>query len=259
MAELSVKTLGLNDIGVAEVYTDRGIVFEPYVESKDLGGFILIDKATNATVAAGMLNFALRRAQNVHWQAVEINREAHARQKHQAPRLLWFTGLSGSGKSTIANMVEKRLHALGKHSFLLDGDNIRHGLNRDLGFTDADRIENIRRVGEVARLMTDAGLIVLTAFISPFRAERELVRKLLPEGEFFEIFVDTPLEVAEARDVKGLYKKARAGQIANFTGISSPYEAPQNPEIRVDTTKETPEAAAERIVEAVMGTWSPVI
>jgi bifunctional enzyme CysN/CysC len=259
MAELSAKTLALNDIGVAEVYTDRGLVFEPYAESKDLGGFILIDKATNATVAAGMLNFALRRAQNVHWQAVEINREAHARQKHQSPRLLWFTGLSGSGKSTIANLVEKKLHALGKHSFLLDGDNVRHGLNKDLGFTDADRVENIRRVGEVARLMTDAGLIVLTAFISPFRAERELVRALMPEGEFFEIFVDTPLEVAEARDVKGLYRKARAGEIANFTGISSPYEPPAAPEIRVDTRRETPEAAAERIVETIMGSWSPVI
>jgi bifunctional enzyme CysN/CysC len=259
MAELSGKTLALNDIGVAEVYTDRGIVFESYADSKDLGGFILVDKATNATVAAGMLNFALRRAQNVHWQATEINREAHARQKHQAPRLLWFTGLSGSGKSTVANLVEKKLHAMGKHSFLLDGDNIRHGLNRDLGFTDADRVENIRRVGEVAKLMTDAGLIVLTAFISPFRAERELVRAMLPEGEFFEIFVDTPLEVAETRDVKGLYRKARAGEIANFTGISSPYEAPESPEIRVDTTRETPEAAAERIVEIVMGTWSPVI
>ncbi len=259
LAELSVKTLGLNDIGVAEVYTDRGIVFEPYAESKELGGFILIDKASNATVAAGMLNFALRRARDVHWQAIEINREAHARQKNQAPRLLWFTGLSGSGKSTIANLVEKRLHALGKHSFLLDGDNIRHGLNRDLGFTDADRIENIRRVGEVAKLMTDAGLIVLTAFISPFRAERELVRAMLPEGEFFEIFVDTPLAVAEQRDVKGLYKKARAGLIANFTGISSAYEPPENPQIRIDTTRESAEAAAERIVEAVLGTWSPVI
>ena len=259
MAELSGKTLELNDIGVAEVYTDRQLVFEPYADSHDLGGFILIDKATNATVAAGMLDFALRRAQNVHWQAVEINREAHARQKHQMPRLLWFTGLSGSGKSTIANLVEKKLHAMGKHSFLLDGDNIRHGLNRDLGFTDADRVENIRRVGEVARLMTDAGLIVLTAFISPFRAERELARGLMPEGEFFEIFIDTPLAEAERRDVKGLYAKARAGQIANFTGISSPYEPPLDPEIRVDTTRESPEAAAERIVETIMGTWSPVI
>ncbi|MCW3848512.1 sulfate adenylyltransferase subunit CysN [Sphingomonas sp. LB-2] len=259
MAELSVKTLGLNDIGVAEVYTDRGIVFEPYAESHDLGGFILIDKISNATVAAGMLNFSLRRAQNVHWQAAEINREAHARQKSQSPRLLWFTGFSGSGKSTIANLVEKRLHALGKHSFLLDGDNVRHGLNKDLGFTDADRIENIRRVGEVARLMTDAGLIVLTAFISPFRAEREMVRQMMPEGEFFEIFIDTPLEEAERRDVKGLYKKARAGEIANFTGITSPYEAPLNPEIRIDTTRTSPEAAAELIVEQIMGVWSPVL
>ncbi|RYE01575.1 MAG: sulfate adenylyltransferase subunit CysN [Sphingomonadales bacterium] len=259
MAELSAKTLELNDIGVAEVYTDRPIVFEPYADSHDLGGFILIDKATNATVAAGMLNFSLRRAQNVHWQATEINREAHARQKNQAPRLLWFTGLSGSGKSTIANLVEKKLHAMGKHSFLLDGDNIRHGLNKDLGFTDQDRVENIRRVGEVAKLMTDAGLIVLTAFISPFRAERELARSMMPQGEFFEIFVDTPLDEAERRDVKGLYKKARAGEIAHFTGITSPYEAPLNPEIRVDTTRESPEAAAERIVETIMGTWSPVI
>jgi bifunctional enzyme CysN/CysC len=259
LAELSVKTLGLNDIGVAEVYTDRGITFEAYADSHDLGGFILIDKATNATVAAGMLNFALRRAQNVHWQATEITREAHAAQKGQAPRLLWFTGLSGSGKSTIANLVEKKLHALGKHSFLLDGDNVRHGLNKDLGFTDADRIENIRRVGEVAKLMTDAGLIVLTAFISPFRAERALVRSMLPEGEFFEIFVDTPIEAAEARDVKGLYAKARAGEIANFTGITSPYEAPETAEIRIDTSRTSPEDAAEMIVERIMGVWSPML
>lgn len=259
MAELSAKTLALNDIGVAEVYTDRGIVFEPYADSHDLGGFILIDKLTNATVAAGMLNFSLRRAQNVHWQALEITREAHAAQKGQHPRLLWFTGLSGSGKSTIANLVEKKLHALGKHSFLLDGDNVRHGLNKDLGFSDADRIENIRRVGEVAKLMCDAGLIVLTAFISPFRAERELVRRMLPEGEFFEIFVDTPLEEAERRDVKGLYKKARAGEIANFTGITSPYEAPMNPEIRIDTQAMTPEAAADLVVEHILGIWSPVL
>jgi bifunctional enzyme CysN/CysC len=254
MAELSVKTLGLNDIGVAEVYTDRGIAFEPYADSRDLGGFILIDKLTNATVAAGMLQFALRRSQNVHWQAVEITREAHAAQKHQAPKVLWFTGLSGSGKSTIANLVEKRLHALGKHSFLLDGDNIRHGLNKDLGFTDADRVENVRRVGEVAKLMADAGLIVLTAFISPFRAERELVRSKLPDGEFVEVFIDTPLEVAEARDVKGLYRKARAGELKNFTGIDSPYEPPEAPDIHVDTTRETPEAAAERIVAQLLGT-----
>ncbi|WP_229727002.1 sulfate adenylyltransferase subunit CysN [Sphingomonas alpina] len=257
LAELSVKTLGLNDIGVTEVYTDRPIVFEPYADSTDLGGFILIDKLTNATVAAGTLTYALRRSQDVHWQAVDITRAAHAAQKGQNPKLLWFTGLSGSGKSTIANLVEKKLHALGRHSFLLDGDNIRHGLNKDLGFTDADRIENIRRVGEVAKLMTDAGLIVLTAFISPFRAERELVRGMLPYGEFVEIFIDTPLDVAEARDVKGLYAKARSGAIANFTGISSPYEAPVNPDVRVDTTRETPEAAAERIVEHIMGVWSP--
>lgn len=259
LAHLSARTLKLNDIGVAEIAADRGIVFEPYADSHDLGGFILIDKVSNATVAAGMLHHALRRAQNVHWQAVEITREAHAAQKSQQARLLWFTGLSGSGKSTIANLVEKKLHALGKHSFLLDGDNIRHGLNRDLGFSDADRVENIRRVGEVARLMTDAGLIVLTAFISPFRAEREMVRAMLPQGDFFEIFIDTPIAEAERRDPKGLYRKARAGEIANFTGISSPYEAPESPEIRVDTTRESPEAAAERIVETIMGTWSPVI
>lgn len=259
MARTPAKTLALNDIGVAEVATDRAIVFEPYAESHDLGGFILIDKLTNATVGAGMLDFALRRAQNVHWQAVEITREAHAQQKGQQPRLLWFTGLSGSGKSTIANLVEKKLHALGKHSFLLDGDNIRHGLNRDLGFSDQDRVENIRRIGEVAKLMTDAGLIVLTAFISPFRAERAMVRSLLPTGEFFEIFVDTPIEEAERRDVKGLYKKARAGEIANFTGISSPYEPPLAPEIRIDTTRTSPEEAAEQIVEAIMGVWSPML
>ncbi|MCX8474724.1 MAG: sulfate adenylyltransferase subunit CysN [Sphingomonas sp.] len=259
LAHLSARTLKLNDIGVAEIAADRPIVFEPYADSHDLGGFILIDKVSNATVAAGMLHHALRRAQNVHWQAVEITREAHAAQKSQQARLLWFTGLSGSGKSTIANLVEKKLHAMGKHSFLLDGDNIRHGLNRDLGFSDADRVENIRRVGEVAKLMTDAGLIVLTAFISPFRAEREMVRAMLPQGDFFEIFIDTPIAEAERRDPKGLYRKARAGEIANFTGISSPYEAPGNPEIRVDTTRESPEAAAERIVETIMGTWSPVI
>ncbi|HEU0066955.1 MAG TPA: sulfate adenylyltransferase subunit CysN [Sphingomonas sp.] len=256
-AELSAKTLELNDIGVAEVYTDRPIVFEPYDEGADLGGFILIDRATNATVAAGMVRFSLRRAQNVHWQAIDVTRDAHAAQKGQRPRLLWFTGLSGAGKSTIANLVEKRLHALGRHSFLLDGDNVRHGLNRDLGFTEADRIENIRRVGEVAKLMTDAGLIVLTAFISPFRAERDMVRAMLPEGEFVEIHVDTPLADAEARDVKGLYGKARRGELANFTGIDSPYEPPLSPELRIDTRNETAEAAAERIVEHVVGIWSP--
>lgn len=255
-AHLSARTLELNDIGVAEVFTDTPIVFTPYADSHTLGGFILVDRETNATVAAGMIHHALRRAQNVHWQSVAITREAHARQKGQTPRLLWFTGLSGSGKSTIANLVERKLHALGRHTFLLDGDNVRHGLNKDLGFGDADRIENIRRVGEVARLMTDAGLIVLTAFISPFRAERDMVRGLLPEGEFVEIFVDTALEIAEARDVKGLYAKARAGEIAHFTGISSPYESPERPDIRIDTARETAEAAAERIVEHVLGVWS---
>ena len=259
MEQLAAKTLDLNAIGVAELTTDRAVVFEPYAESRALGGFILIDKITNATVAAGMLNFSLRRAPNVHWQALDVTRKAHAALKHQTPAVLWFTGLSGSGKSTITNLVEKKLHASGKHTFLLDGDNVRHGLNKDLGFTEADRIENIRRVGEVAKLMTDAGLIVLTAFISPFRAEREMVRAMLPEGEFIEVFIDTPLEEAERRDVKGLYKEARSGQLKNFTGIDSPYEAPERPEIRIDTTRETPEDAAERIVERVIGSWSPVI
>ena len=252
MAHLAAKTLDLNAIGVAEIVTDRAIVFEPYAESHTLGGFILIDKITNATAAAGMLNFALRRAQNVHWQATDIGREAHAALKNQTPRVLWFTGLSGSGKSTIANEVEKSLNLMNRHTFLLDGDNVRHGLNKDLGFTEADRIENIRRVGEVAKLMADAGLIVLTAFISPFRAERDMVRAMLPEGEFIEIFVDTPLEVAEERDVKGLYKKARSGALKNFTGIDSPYEAPLDADIRVNTVEMTPAEAAEFIVRQIM-------
>jgi bifunctional enzyme CysN/CysC len=258
MDHLAAKTLDLNAIGVVNLSTDRALVFESYAAqnsapNKDLGGFILIDKLTNSTVGAGMLHFSLRRAQNVHWQAIEVDRAAHAAQKNQQPKLLWFTGLSGAGKSTIANLVEKKLHALGKHSFLLDGDNVRHGLNKDLGFTDADRVENIRRVGEVAKLMTDAGLIVLTAFISPFRAERDMVRQMLPEGDFVEIHVDTPLADAEARDVKGLYKKARAGQLKNFTGIDSPYEAPENPEICIDTMKLSPEEAADLIVEKLLG------
>ena len=252
MEHLAAKTLELNAIGVAELATDKPVVFEPYAENHTLGGFILIDKITNATVAAGMLHFSLRRAQNVHWQATDVSREAHASLKNQKAKILWFTGLSGSGKSTIANEVEKRLALMNRHTFLLDGDNVRHGLNKDLGFTEADRIENIRRVGEVAKLMADAGLIVLTAFISPFRAERDMVRAMLPEGEFVEIFVDTPLDVAEARDVKGLYKKARSGQLKNFTGIDSPYEPPEAPEIRVNTVEMTPAEAAEFIIRQIM-------
>ncbi|MGN6690955.1 MAG: sulfate adenylyltransferase subunit CysN [Sphingopyxis sp.] len=250
---LAAKTLDLNGIGVVELSTDKPVVFEAYGDNRTLGGFILIDKLTNATVAAGMLHFSLRRAQNVHWQASDIDRDMRANLKNQRPALLWFTGLSGSGKSTIANLVEKKLHRMNRHSFLLDGDNVRHGLNRDLGFTEADRIENIRRVGEVAKLMTDAGLIVITAFISPFRAEREMVRSMLPEGEFIEVFIDTPLAEAEKRDVKGLYKKARSGQLKNFTGIDSPYEAPESPEIRIDTTAMTPEEAADLIIDRLLG------
>jgi bifunctional enzyme CysN/CysC len=246
---LAARTLELNDIGVAEITTDRALVFEPYAESRTLGGFILVDKLTNATVAAGMLHFALRRSHNIHWQALDVSREAHARLKQQEPAVLWFTGLSGAGKSTIANEVEKQLNRMNRHTFLLDGDNVRHGLNKDLGFTDADRIENIRRVGEVAKLMADAGLIVITAFISPFRAEREMVRAMLAEGEFVEIFVDTPLDEAERRDSKGLYAKARAGGLANFTGIDSPYEPPEAPDIRIDTMVTSPEQAADLIVE----------
>ncbi len=252
MEHLAAKTLELNAIGVAEVTTDKPIVFEAYKDNRALGGFILVDKITNRTVGAGMVHFSLRRAQNVHWQPTDVSREAHADLKNQTPRVLWFTGLSGSGKSTIANEVEKSLNLMNRHTFLLDGDNVRHGLNKDLGFTEPDRIENIRRVGEVAKLMADAGLIVLTAFISPFRAERQMVREMLPEGEFIEIFVDTPLEVAESRDVKGLYKKARAGELKNFTGIDSPYEAPDKPDIVVNTVEMTPEQAAEYILRQIM-------
>ena len=238
---------------MVEVATDKPVVFEPYADSRTLGGFILIDRVTNATVAAGMLHFSLRRAQNVHRQPSDTSREAHAALKNQKPAVLWFTGLSGAGKSTIANLVEQKLHRMNRHTFLLDGDNVRHGLNKDLGFTEPDRIENIRRVGEVARLMADAGLIVISAFISPFRADRELVRAMLPEGEFIEVFIDTPLAEAEARDVKGLYKKARAGLLKNFTGIDSPYEPPDHPDVHIDTMGMSPEAAADRIVEALIG------
>jgi bifunctional enzyme CysN/CysC len=249
LEHLAVKTFDLNAIGVATVSTDRLIVFEPYAKSRALGGFILIDKITNATVGAGMLHFSLRRAQNVHWQALDVSRDAHAGLKNQKPAVLWFTGLSGAGKSTIANLVEKKLFRMNRHTFLLDGDNIRHGLNKDLGFTEVDRVENIRRVGQVARLMTDAGLIVITAFISPFRAERRLVREMMAPGEFIEIYVDTPLVVADTRDVKGLYKKARRGELKNFTGIDSPYERPESPEIRIDSTAMSPEQAADLIVD----------
>ena len=252
MEHLAAKTLELNSIGVSEITTDKQIVFDPYGENRALGGFILIDKISNRTVGAGMLHFSLRRAQNVHWQAVDITRDDHAAMKNQKPRVLWFTGLSGSGKSTIANEVEKKLAIMNRHTFLLDGDNVRHGLNKDLGFTESDRIENIRRIGEVAKLMTDAGLIVLTAFISPFRADRQLVRDIMGEGEFIEIHVDTPLEVAEARDVKGLYKKARAGELKNFTGIDSPYEEPEEPEIRVNTVAMSPEEAADYIIKQIL-------
>jgi bifunctional enzyme CysN/CysC len=252
LEHIASRTLGLNAIGVCNLSIDRAIPFEAYTTNPDLGGFILIDRMTNATVAAGMIHFALRRSQNIHWQAVDVDRDAHAAAKNQKAAVVWFTGLSGSGKSTIANLVEKKLHAMGKHTFLLDGDNVRHGLNRDLGFTDADRVENVRRVGEVAKLMTDAGLIVLTAFISPFQSERRMVRDLMATGEFIEVYVNTPLEVAESRDVKGLYKKARAGQLKNFTGIDSPYEAPEAAEIVVNTVELTAEEAAEQIVEALL-------
>jgi bifunctional enzyme CysN/CysC len=253
LEQCAAKQLELNEIGVCNLSLDQAIAFDPYEQNHDTGGFILIDRMTNATVGAGLLHFALRRSQNIHWQALDVDRSARAHIKGQRPAVLWFTGLSGAGKSTIANLVEKKLHSLGRHTVLLDGDNVRHGLNRDLGFTDADRVENIRRVAEVAKLMTDAGLIVLVSFISPFRAERDMARAQMAEGEFFEIFVDAPLAEAEKRDVKGLYKKARAGELKNFTGIDSPYEAPEKPEIRIDTTKVDAAAAAEAIVARITG------
>jgi len=248
MEHLAAKKLELNDIGVCGLELNTAIAFEPYRDSRVLGGFILIDRLTNNTVGAGLMHFALRRAQNVHWQALDVNKVARARLSRQKPCILWFTGLSGAGKSTIANLVEKQLHADGRQTYLLDGDNVRHGLNKDLGFTDQDRVENIRRVAEVARLMVDAGLIVLVSFISPFRSERRMARALVAAGEFIEVFVDTPLGLAEARDAKGLYKKARRGELKNFTGIDSPYEAPEDAEIRLDTTALTPEAAAARVI-----------
>ena len=249
LEHLAAKQLELNEIGVVNLSLDRPVAFDPYAENRDMGGFILIDRISNATAGAGLIHFALRRSHNIHWQALDVNKASRASAKGQKPAVLWFTGLSGAGKSTIANLVEKQLAARGRHTYLLDGDNVRHGLNRDLGFTDADRVENIRRVGEVAKLMADAGLIVLVSFISPFRAERRMARELMPEGEFFEVFVDTPLSVAEDRDVKGLYRKARAGELKNFTGIDSPYEPPEHAEIRIDTTALSAEAAAALIVD----------
>ena len=248
LEHIAAKRLELNEIGVCNISLDRAIPFEAYETSRDLGGFILIDRLSNRTVGAGMIHFALRRADNIHWQATDVHKAARAEQKSQKGRVVWFTGLSGAGKSTIANLVEKRLHALGRHTYLLDGDNVRHGLNKDLGFTEEDRVENIRRVAEVSKLMVDAGLIVLTAFISPFRAERRMAREMLEDGEFVEVYVETSLAVAESRDVKGLYKKARAGDLKNFTGIDSPYEAPENAELIVDTTTLSPVEAAETIV-----------
>ena len=249
LEKLAAETLELNDIGVCELQVDRPVVFEPYADSRTLGGFILIDRMTFNTVGAGLLSFALRRAQNLHWQALDVTKPLRAALKGQKPAVLWLTGLSGAGKSTIANLVEKRLAAEGRHTYLLDGDNVRHGLNKDLGFTEQDRVENIRRVSEVARLMVDAGLIVLVSFISPFRAERGAARALFGEGEFLEVFVDTSLAEAERRDVKGLYGKARRGELKNFTGIDSPYEAPEKPELRIDTQQVSAEQAADLIVE----------
>ena len=248
---LAAKRLELNEVGYCNLSLDEPVAFAPYAQNRALGGFILIDRQTNATVAAGTLDFALRRAGNVHWQHLDVDKAARARIKGQQPKVLWFTGLSGAGKSTVANQVEKRLHAQGVHTFLLDGDNVRHGLNRDLGFTDEDRVENIRRVAEVARLMADAGLVVLVSFISPFRAERQMARERFEDGEFIEVFVDVPLEVAEARDVKGLYRKARVGQIPNFTGIDSPYEAPEAPELHLHADTDSVPAMVEQVLQAL--------
>ena len=249
---LPAKTLELNEIGVCNISLDKRIAYDSYDNNQTLGGFIVIDRLSNNTVGMGLIDFALRRSENIHWQKMDVSKESRAEQKSQTPKIIWFTGLSGSGKSSIANILEKKLQALGKHTITLDGDNMRHGLNRDLGFTAADRVENIRRVGEVAKLMVNSGLICITSFISPFDSERKMARSLVSENEFIEVFIDTPLSVCEERDVKGLYAKARSGQIPNFTGISSPYEPPEKPEIRIDTTKLSAEAAANQIIEFIL-------
>jgi bifunctional enzyme CysN/CysC len=264
LEHVAARQLELNEIGVCNLALDRAVAFDPYEENRDTGGFILIDRLSNDTVGAGLIHFALRRSDNIHWQALDVDRAARAQQKGQQACILWFTGLSGAGKSTIANLVEKRLHAAGRHTYLLDGDNVRHGLNKDLGFTDADRVENIRRVAEVAKLMVDAGLIVLVSFISPFRSERRMARELVGPDEFFEVFVDTPLAEAEKRDPKGLYRKARRGELRNFTGIDSPYERPEHPEVYLDTTRLDAAQAADAIIEHLTGAgillpevWNP--
>jgi bifunctional enzyme CysN/CysC len=249
---LPAKTLELNEIGVCNISLDKRIAFDPYDDNRTMGGFIVIDRLSNNTVGMGLIDFALRRSENIHWQKMDVSKESRAEQKSQSAKIIWFTGLSGSGKSSIANILEKKLQALGKHTITLDGDNMRHGLNRDLGFTAADRVENIRRVGEVAKLMVNSGLICITSFISPFESERKMARSLVSENEFIEVFIDAPLSVCEERDVKGLYAKARSGEIPNFTGISSPYESPENPEIRIDTTKQSPEEAANQIIEFIL-------
>ncbi len=253
LEEIAGRTLELNEVGLCNLSFDRPLAFDAYEENRTTGGFILVDKLTNETVAAGLIRFALRRSTNIHWQSLDVDRAAHASLKGQKPCCLWFTGLSGSGKSTVANLLEKRLFAMGRHTFILDGDNIRHGLNRDLGFTNADRVENIRRAAHVARLMVDAGLIVMVSFISPFRAERRMARALFADGEFIEIFMDTPLDVCERRDPKGLYKKARAGDLPNFTGISSVYEPPEMAEVYLPGGREEPEVLVERVLDYLSG------
>jgi bifunctional enzyme CysN/CysC len=252
LEELPAKVLDMNEIGVCNISLSSRVAFDPYDSDPVMGGFVIVDRMTNNTVGMGLIDFALRRSDNIHWQSMDVTKQSRAEQKGQRPRLIWFTGLSGSGKSSIANILEKKLQAMGRHTITLDGDNIRHGLNRDLGFTSEDRVENIRRVGETSKLMLDAGLICVTSFISPFKSEREMVRDLVDDDEFIEVFVDTPLEVCEERDVKGLYAKARVGKLPNFTGISSPYESPENPEIRIDTTQTTAEEAAEQIIDYIL-------